>query len=327
MGATLNKITDLSAAFAQTGVSDDDIVCQRTLKASIGCAGVGLHSGQKIRITLHPAEIDHGIVFRRTDLAEQPLYPARYDGVIDTRLCTCLGDASKGIKIGTIEHLMAALAGARIDNVLIDIDADEVPVMDGSSAPFNFLIDCVGLQEQDAPRQVIEVLKSVEVDYNGCTARIEPGNGFEVDFEIDFASKAIANQRMSVKFDDGVFVANISRARTFGFLHEVEAMRSAGLARGGSLDNAVVLSGDEVMNEEGLRYEDEFVRHKILDALGDLYTAGMQLQGKVTAYKSGHHVNNLLLKALLSDESAYQVVPMRKSALYAVNDAPVLATA
>ena len=141
MGVTLNKITDLSAAFAQTSVSDNDIVCQRTLKASIGCAGVGLHSGQKIRITLHPAEIDHGIVFRRTDLADQPLYPARYDGVIDTRLCTCLGDASKGIKIGTIEHLMAALAGARIDNVLIDIDADEVPVMDGSSAPFNFLID------------------------------------------------------------------------------------------------------------------------------------------------------------------------------------------
>lgn len=322
----MNKIADLSAAIAQAGVSDNDIVRQRTLKASIGCAGVGLHSGQKISITLHPAPIDHGVVFRRVDLEDQPLYPARYDGVIDTRLCTCLGDASRGIKIGTIEHLMAALAGSRIDNVLIDIDADEVPVMDGSAAPFNFLIDCVGIEEQDAPRRVIQVLKAVEVEHNGCSARIEPGHGFEIDFEIDFASKAIANQRMSVKFDDGVFVADIARARTFGFLHEVEAMRSAGLARGGSLENAVVLSGDEVMNEEGLRYEDEFVRHKILDALGDLFTAGLQLQGKVTAYKSGHHVNNLLLKALFADESAYQVVPMRRSVMQAVAE-PALATA
>ncbi|WP_296987422.1 UDP-3-O-acyl-N-acetylglucosamine deacetylase, partial [Thalassospira sp. UBA1131] len=256
----MNNIADLGSAITQTGFSGDGYVLQRTLKASIGCAGVGLHSGQKIRITLHPAPADHGIVFRRTDLDDQPLFPARYDGVIDTRLCTCLGDTARGIKIGTIEHLMAALAGTRIDNVLIDIDADEVPVMDGSSAPFNFLIDCVGIEELDAPRQVIEVLKPIEVEYNGCTARVEPANGFEIDFEIDFASKAIANQRMSVKFDDGVFVADIARARTFGFLHEVEAMRSAGLARGGSLDNAVVLSGDEVMNEEGLRYEDEFVR-------------------------------------------------------------------
>lgn len=322
----MNKIADLSAALSHSGASDHDVVRQRTLKASIGCAGVGLHSGHKIRITLHPAPENHGIVFRRTDLDGQPLFPARYDGVIDTQLCTCLGDRDAGIKIGTIEHLMAALAGQRIDNVLIDIDADEVPVMDGSSAPFNFLIDCVGIEEQDAPRQVIEVLKPVEVEYKGCTARIEPGHGFEVDFEIDFASKAINNQRMSVKFDDGVFVANIARARTFGFLHEVEAMRSMGLARGGSLDNAVVLSGDEVMNEEGLRYADEFVRHKILDALGDLYTAGKQLQGKVTAYKSGHHVNNLLLKALFADASAWRVVPMRKSALHAV-EAPALATA
>ncbi|MCC9620251.1 UDP-3-O-acyl-N-acetylglucosamine deacetylase [Thalassospira sp. MA62] len=322
----MTNISDLGAAIAQTGGTKDNMVHQRTLKSSIGCAGVGLHSGQKIRITLHPAPIDHGIVFRRVDLDDQPLYPARYDAVIDTRLCTCLGDASRGIKIGTIEHLMAALAGVRIDNVLIDIDADEVPVMDGSSAPFNFLIDCVGIEEQSAPRQVVEVLKPVEVEYNGCTARIEPGHGFEIDFEIDFASKAIANQRMSIKFDDGVFVANISRARTFGFLHEVEAMRAAGLARGGSLDNAVVLSGDEVMNEEGLRYEDEFVRHKILDALGDLYTAGLQLQGKVTAYKSGHHVNNLLLQALFADESAYQIVPMAKHALNTI-DEPILATA
>lgn len=322
----MNNIADLGSAITQTGFSGDGYVLQRTLKASIGCAGVGLHSGQKIRITLHPAPADHGIVFRRTDLDDQPLFPARYDGVIDTRLCTCLGDTARGIKIGTIEHLMAALAGTRIDNVLIDIDADEVPVMDGSSAPFNFLIDCVGIEELDAPRQVIEVLKPIEVEYNGCTARVEPANGFEIDFEIDFASKAIANQRMSVKFDDGVFVADIARARTFGFLHEVEAMRSAGLARGGSLDNAVVLSGDEVMNEEGLRYEDEFVRHKILDALGDLYTAGNQLQGKVTAYKSGHHVNNLLLQALLADEDAYRVVPLTKAALRGVSE-PMLATA
>lgn len=322
----MNNIADLGSAIAQKGMSGDGYVAQRTLKASIGCAGVGLHSGQKIRITLHPTPADHGIVFRRSDLDGQPLFPARYDAVIDTRLCTCLGDASKGIKIGTIEHLMAALAGARIDNVLIDIDADEVPVMDGSSAPFNFLIDCVGIEELDTPRQVIEVLKPVEVEHNGCTARIEPANGFEIDFEIDFASKAIANQRLSVKFDDGVFVADISRARTFGFLHEVEAMRSAGLARGGSLDNAVVLSGDEVMNEEGLRYENEFVRHKILDALGDLYTAGKQLQGKVTAYKSGHHVNNLLLQALLADETAYRVVPLSKTALRGVSE-PILATA
>ena len=300
----MNKIADLGSAIAQKDLSGDGYVAQRTLKASIGCAGVGLHSGQKIRITLHPAPADHGIVFRRTDLDDQPLFPARYDGVIDTRLCTCLGDASKGIKIGTIEHLMAALAGSRIDNVLIDIDADEVPVMDGSSAPFNFLIDCVGIEELGAPRQVIEVLKTLEVEYNGCTARIEPASGFEIDFEIDFASKAIANQRMSVKFDDGVFVADIARARTFGFLHEVEAMRSAGLARGGSLDNAVVLSGDEVMNEEGLRYEDEFVRHKVVDLLGDLSLLGGALRARVSVERGGHSLHRALVVALHEEPGA-----------------------
>lgn len=313
----MNNIADISTALNDQRATASSVVSQRSLKSSIGCAGVGLHSGQKIQITLHPAPVDHGVVFRRVDLPGKPQFAALYDEVIDTRLCTCLGDLEAGIKIGTIEHLMAALAGQRIDNILIDIDADEVPVMDGSSAPFTFLIDCVGIEEQNAPRMVVEVLKTVEVEHNGCRAKVEPADGFEIDFEIDFASKAIANQRLSVAFDDGVFVNSIARARTFGFLHEVEAMRSAGLALGGSLENAVVLSGDSVMNEEGLRYENEFVRHKILDALGDLYAAGHQLQGKVTAYKSGHMVNNMLLKALFADSSAWRLVPMRTASLSA----------
>jgi UDP-3-O-[3-hydroxymyristoyl] N-acetylglucosamine deacetylase len=322
----VNKLSNIGAARDELRALDPSVVKQRSIKSSIGCAGVGLHSGQKIRITLHPAPANHGIVFRRVDHAKQPLTPARYDHVIDTRLSTNVGDLDAGIRIGTIEHLMAALAGHRIDNVLIDIDADEVPVMDGSSAPFTFLIDCAGIEEQNAPRMVVEVLKTVEVEHGGCTAKIEPGAGFSIDFEIDFASKAIANQRLEVAFDDGVFSGSIARARTFGFLHEVEAMRAAGLARGGSLDNAIVLSGDSVMNEEGLRFEDEFVRHKILDALGDLYTAGNQLQGKVTAYKSGHMVNNMLLKALFADQSAWRLVPMTHDALQ-MTDEPVRASA
>ncbi|MFH1804245.1 MAG: UDP-3-O-acyl-N-acetylglucosamine deacetylase [Pseudomonadota bacterium] len=325
----MNNIADISTAFGDARATDQSVIRQRTLKSSIGCAGVGLHSGHKIQITLHPAPADHGIVFRRVDLAGAPLIPARFDRVVDTRLCTCIGDATTGIKIGTIEHLMAALAGHRIDNALIDIDADEIPVMDGSSAPFTFLIDCVGVEELDAPRMVIEVLKPVEIEHNGCRVAIEPANGFHIDFEIEFASKAIANQRLGVSFGDGIFVNNLARARTFGFLHEVEAMRAAGLALGGSLDNAVVLSGDEVMNEEGLRYEDEFVRHKILDALGDLYTAGHQLQGKVTAYKSGHMLNNMLLQKMFADKDAWRFVPMRSSRAVRPEQvrAPVLATA
>jgi len=279
-----------------------DAVKQRTLKTSIDCSGVGLHSGAKVAMILNPADTGHGIQFKRTDVAGEPLIPARWDHVVDSRMHTTLGNAD-GVTIGTVEHLMAAFAGCGIDNALIEIDGPEVPIMDGSSHPFVFLLECAGVVEQDAPRRVIRILK--DVSSTEGNARLTPGSHLSLDFEIDFADGAVSQQTLSIGIVNGSFARELARARTFGFLGDVERLRAAGLAKGGSLDNAIVVSGDKILNEGGLRFEDEFVRHKALDAVGDLYLAGAPIIGKFHGVCSGHAANSALLHALFADPDAW----------------------
>jgi len=256
-------------------------------------------------MTLLPSGPDTGIVFKRTDISGGgSLIPATWDNVVDTMLCTTLGNAD-GVKIGTVEHLLSALSGAGVDNLVVEVNGPEVPVMDGSAAPFLFLFECAGIVEQDAPRHFIRVLKPVSIDDGKTRATLAPGDGFTFDFEINFDSAAVARQTISVDLADDFFKKEISRARTFGFLHEVEQLREAGLAKGGSLDNAVVVSGDKVINEDGLRYDDEFVRHKVLDAVGDLFLAGGNVIGHFAGVCSGHAANNKLLRALFADQDAW----------------------
>ncbi|MDA1089712.1 MAG: UDP-3-O-acyl-N-acetylglucosamine deacetylase [Proteobacteria bacterium] len=277
---------------------------QRTLKTSINCSGVALHSGAKVSMTLNPAPADSGISFTRTDIVgRDAVIPAKWDHVVDTRMCTTLGN-DDGVTIGTVEHLMAALAGCGIDNAVIELNGEEVPIMDGSSQPFVFLIECAGVVEQDAPKRIIRVLKTVSV--NGGAARLCPGPHLSLDFEIDFDNDMVSQQSLSIGVVNGSFAKELARARTFGFLQDVEALRAAGLAKGGSLENAIVVSGNEVMNEGGLRYDDEFVRHKMLDALGDLYLAGAAIIGGFHGVCSGHATNNMLLKALFADPEAWK---------------------
>ena len=290
-------------------------LAQKTLKAPIGCSGIGLHSGAKVSLTLKPAAPGHGIVFHRTDLSgEAAIIPANWRNVVDTQLCTAIGNAQGG-RVGTIEHLMAALYGCEIDNAVIELDAPETPVMDGSAAPFVFLLECAGAVEQAAVRRGVQVLREVSVSENGCELSIAPADGFSIDFEIDFDSAAIARQAWAVDVAPGVFKADLARARTFGFVQDIGRLQAAGLARGGSLDNAVVISGDRVLNDDGLRFEDEFVRHKMLDCVGDLYLAGMPLLGRVTGSRSGHRHNNRLLHALFADPKAYRIVDLAEGAL------------
>ncbi len=278
-------------------------VNQRTLKTSINCSGVGLHSGARIAMTLHPADENSGIHFKRTDIAGAgAVIPALWDHVVDTRMCTTIGNRD-GVSIGTVEHLMAALAGCGIDNVLIELNGPEVPIMDGSSQPFVFLVECAGVVEQNAPRRIIRILKPVSV--NAGEATLSPGTHLSLDFEIDFDSAAVSQQSLSIGIVNGSFAKELARARTFGFLHDVEALRAAGLAKGGSLDNAIIVSGDKILNEGGLRYDDEFVRHKALDALGDLYLAGASIVGRFQGVCSGHATNNALLHALFADSDAW----------------------
>lgn len=283
---------------------------QRTLKTAISCTGVGLHSGTKVTMTLKPAAPNSGIVFKRTDISGQgALIPAHWASVSDTRMNTCVSNES-GQVVRTIEHLMAALAGSRIDNAVVEISGPEVPVMDGSAAPFLFLIECAGTIEQAAPRLALKILKPVTLRDGDKMAALSPvSSGFSLRFEIDFDSAAIRRQECMVTMNGGSFKNEISRARTFGFEHEVSALRAAGLARGGSLDNAVVISGDKVLNEDGLRYEDEFVRHKVLDAVGDLYLAGAPIIGHFHGIRSGHGLNNRLLRDVFADASAWTMVP------------------
>lgn len=280
---------------------------QHTLKSAIDCTGVGLHSGRRVTMTLSPAAADTGIVFLRTDLpAERALIPARWDRVVDTRLCTVVAN-DKGGSVGTVEHLMAALRGCGVDNAVVELDGPEVPIMDGSSEPFIFLIECAGLVAQAAPRRHIRVLREVRVTDGAKMVSLAPSPVASFHVEIDFESAAIRRQEGVLRLTaPDSFKNEVCRARTFGFLHEVEAMRKAGLARGGSLENAVVINGDRVMNEGGLRYADEFVRHKILDAVGDLYMAGAPIVGHFHGIRPGHAMNNLLLRALFADSTAWR---------------------
>ncbi|NQU60452.1 MAG: UDP-3-O-acyl-N-acetylglucosamine deacetylase [Rhodospirillales bacterium] len=279
-----------------------DAVKQRTLKTSIDCSGVGLHSGAKVSMVLNPADIGHGIQFKRTDISGGVVIQARWDNVVDSRMHTTLGNAD-GVTIGTVEHLMAALSGCGIDNALIELDGPEVPIMDGSAHPFVFLLECAGVVEQDAPRRMIRILK--DVSSGDGNARLSPGSHLSLDFEIDFADGAVSQQTLSIGIVNGSFARELARARTFGFLSDVEKLRAAGLAKGGSLDNAIVVSGDKILNKGGLRFEDEFVRHKALDAVGDLYLAGAPIIGKFHGVCSGHAANNALLHALFADPDAW----------------------
>jgi len=281
---------------------------QRTLKSVINATGVGLHSGVKVRLTLRPAQPNTGIVFRRVDL--DPPVDLRADpyGVGDTRMASVL--EKDGVRLGTVEHLMSALAGLGVDNVYIDVDAPELPIMDGSAGPFVFLLQSAGIEEQNAPKRFLRVRKAVEVKDGDKWARLEPYDGFKLAFSIVFNHPAVAQTgtRVEVDFANDSYVRDIARARTFGFTQDVEALRDQGLALGGSLDNAIVMDEYRVLNTEGLRLPDEFVRHKVLDAIGDLYLAGHPLLAAFSAHKSGHALNNQLLRALLADAAAWELV-------------------
>jgi UDP-3-O-[3-hydroxymyristoyl] N-acetylglucosamine deacetylase len=284
------------------------LVSQRTLKNVIRATGVGLHTGEKVLMTLRPAPADTGIVFRRVDLSPVAEIPADPHEVGDTSLSTTL--VAGGVRVATIEHLMSALAGLGIDNLYVDLSASEVPIMDGSSGPFAFLVQSAGIAEQAAPKRFIRVLKPVEVREGDKWVRFEPHEGFRVDFTIDFDHPAIrrGSCRADLDFSTTSYLKEIARARTFGFMRDIEFLRQRNLALGGSMDNAVVLDDFRVLNPNGLRYEDEFVKHKILDAIGDLYLLGRNLIGKFTGYKSGHALNNQLLRTLLADTSAWEEV-------------------
>ena len=278
---------------------------QKTLENGIECGGVALHSGLSVKMQVCPAAPDTGIVFRRIDVEPKSRdIRARFDNVVDTRLCTKIAN-EQGISVSTIEHLMAALAGCEIDNAIVELNAGEVPVMDGSSGPFVKLFEEIGFVEQGLPRRIVRVLRSVTVRDGHKFLTITPSDAPSIKLEIDFECLKIGRQARHMPINKDVFLSEIANSRTFGFLDEVEALQAAGLAQGGSLDNAVVLSNGEVLNEGGLRHHDEFVRHKILDCLGDLYLAGAPVLGQVTGSCSGHALNNALLRALLEDETAW----------------------
>ncbi len=285
---------------------------QRTLKAAIDCVGVGVHSGKRVKLTIRPAPADHGILFRRTDLA--CTVAARFDSVIDTRLCTVLGDADASI--GTVEHLMAALSALGIDNALIEVDGPEIPILDGSAAPFVFLLDCAGSVEQDAPRNVIEIRRTVRVTHDEAWAELRPlgpanraaSPVLDLDLTIDFPASAIGRQAASLRLTPESFRHEIAAARTFAQAGEVERLQAAGLARGGSLDNAIVVDGADILNPGGLRMVNEFASHKLLDAVGDLALAGSRLHGRFVAHRTGHEMNNRLLHALFADADAWRSV-------------------
>jgi UDP-3-O-[3-hydroxymyristoyl] N-acetylglucosamine deacetylase len=294
------------------------VLQQRTLKTISRAVGVGLHSGQRVEITLRPAQPDTGIVFRRVDLPQPVDIPVTALAVTDTRMATTVsaGDA----KVQTTEHLMSAFAGLGIDNLYVDITADEVPILDGSAAAFVFLLQSAGIALQNAPKRFIRVLQAVEVrEGEGSSlkwARLEPYHGYKLRFEIDFQHPAVDSTGQSVEFDLSVgnYTRDIARARTFGFTKDVELLRTHGLALGGGLDNAIVMDDYKVLNAEGLRYDDEFVKHKMLDAIGDLYCVGRPLLAAYSAFRSGHALNNLLLRALLAQPESYEVISFADAA-------------
>jgi UDP-3-O-[3-hydroxymyristoyl] N-acetylglucosamine deacetylase len=286
---------------------------QRTLKTLIKASGVGLHTGQKVRMTLRPAPPDTGIVFRRIDLASPVDIPARAELVGEARLASTL--IRDGAKVHTVEHLMSALSGLGIDNAFVDLDAPELPILDGSASPFVLLLQQAGLEEQGAPKRFLRVKKIIEVKEGDKWARLEPYEGFRLSFSIEFRHPAIerTTQSVMVDFAETSYLKEIARARTFGFMHEVEELKDSGLALGGGLDNAVLLDEQGVLNAGGLRFADEFIRHKLLDAIGDLYLLGRPLLGAFTAHKSGHALNNKLARAALADATALETVVFERA--------------
>jgi len=282
------------------------MIRQRTLKNIIRATGIGLHTGDKVYLTLRPAAVDTGIVFRRVDLDEPVEIAATPDNVGDTRLSTTL--IHNNVRVSTVEHLLSAMAGLGIDNAYIDVSAPEVPIMDGSAGPFVFLIQSAGIEEQNAAKRFIRIKKTVIVEDGDKWARFDPFEGFKVSFNIDFQHPVFQSQSQTttVDFSSTSFVKEVSRARTFGFMRDIEQLRESNLVLGGSLDNAIVMDDYRVLNEDGLRYRDEFVKHKVLDAIGDLYLLGCSLIGEFSGYKSGHELNNRLLRTLLANEDAWE---------------------
>jgi len=295
------------ARISAVGATIESMLMQRTLRSVTRTTGVGLHTGARVELTLRPAAADTGIVFHRVDLPVPVTIPALAENVGDTRLSSTL--KRDGTSISTVEHLMSALAGLGIDNLHVDVAGPELPIMDGSAGPFVFLLQSAGVEEQNAPKHYLRVRSPVEVRDGDKWARFEPHDGFRLDFTIDFPHPVFGseNRHVVIDFAHDSYVKEVARARTFGFMQDVEAMRSAGLALGGSLQNAVVLDETRVLNREGLRYDNEFVKHKVLDAIGDLYLLGHPLVGQYTAFKSGHALNNALARALLARPDAFEV--------------------
>ncbi len=288
------------------------MVKQRTLKNSVHATGVGLHTGERVDMTLRPAPANSGIVFRRVDLSPVAEIRAEALAVHDTRLSTCL--EANGARVATIEHLMSACAGLGVDNVYVDLSSAEVPIMDGSAGTFIFLLQSAGIVEQSAAKKFIRIKKTVEVKDGDKWVRFDPFNGYKLSFTINFTHPVFATTKQNVTIDLGEhsYIKEVSRARTFGFMQDVEAMRAQGLALGGNLDNAIVMDEYRIINPDGLRFEDEFVKHKVLDAIGDLYLLGHPLIGAFSGYKSGHALNNALLRALLADEQAWEFATFSK---------------
>ncbi len=305
------------------------MIRQRTLRNPIKATGVGLHTGEKVFLTLSPAPVDNGIVFRRTDLSPVQEIPACAQSVGDTTLSTSLGLGEA--RVSTVEHLLSAMAGLGIDNAFVDVTAPEVPIMDGSAGPFVFLLQSAGVEEQPAAKKFIRIKKPVTVREGDKQASLLPFEGFKVAFSIDFDHPVFHDRAAfaEIDFSTTSFVKEVSRARTFGFMHEIEYLRAQGLARGGSVDNAIVVDEFRILNQDGLRYEDEFVKHKVLDAIGDLYLLGHSLIGEFRAHKSGHALNNAVLRALLAREDAWEMVTFdeAETAPISYGPAPALVTA
>ena len=299
-------------AFSKSG-SPVSAVRQKTLRSSVHCDGITLHKGVQCSLTIKPAEIDHGIIFKRSDVEDyRSVVKARWDKVVRTAFSTTVSN-DYGVEVSTIEHLIAALAGCEIDNALIEIDSSEVPIMDGSSQPFVSLIEEVGVQEQSAPRWGLKILRPISVSDGECRLELIPAFDFSIDFKIDFKSEAITECSLDIQLVNGTFNKSISGARTFGFLEDVDQMRAVGLGLGGSLENVVVVDGANILNEGGLRFKDEFVRHKILDCVGDFYLVGGPMLARVNASKTGHSFNNRVLRALFALDDAWEWVKLSES--------------
>ncbi len=280
---------------------------QQTIAEPVSINGIGLHSGIEVSMQLYPAEIDYGIKFIRKDLTENNLIEALWSNVSNTKLSTTIRNQN-GVSVSTIEHLMSALSGLHIDNIKIEINGPEVPIMDGSSIKFVDLLNSASVKNLNKKRKILKVKKNIKIEYENSSVELRPNNQFSIDFEIDFPSKLVSQQSCQLQLVNGNYKTDIASARTFGFEKDVDMLRSNGLALGGSLDNAVVVGESKILNSEGLRYEDEFVRHKILDSIGDLYLAGAPIQGYFFGNKSGHHLNNLLLRSLFADKNNYEYI-------------------